>query len=70
MTQLMNFGLIRIVTKQWKWHFDLLTMDFINLSNENESLLTLKCWFFELSKSYINALLFIVLRKESIVFFY
>ena len=36
-------------------------MDFINLSNENESsYTTLKFWFFEIIKSYNNELVFIV----------
>ena len=34
--------------KQWKWHFDLLRIDFINLTNKNETLYsTLKFSFFQ-----------------------
>ena len=41
------------------------TIDFISLSNENEFLYTtLNFWFFEILKSYNNALLLIVLRKD------
>ena len=40
-------------------------MDFVNLSNENESLYTtLKFWFLKILKFYHNALLFIVLGND------